>query len=231
LLSEVRDAQRAVDDANRVRDEFVAAVSQELRNPLAPMQMVLDGADHDDVRSVLRNGVEAVTRIVDDLAFIAELNAGLTLVPRRVELSRVVEAGIRRAAQTIEAREHTLDVAVADTGVRVHADLDRLANVVASLLQNAAQHSPAGSLLRIEAVRDGTHVALHVTDPGSGISKENLVDLFDPIARARRCDRRAKLGLGLFVAQRTVALHDGTLHVDSEVGRGSRFTIRLPLIA
>lgn len=255
LERELRDAQRAADDANRIRDGFISAVSQEILKPLSPMHAAIESGD--DVRTVLRRGVEQMTRIVDDLAFLAELNAGITITPRRIELSRVVEAGVRRAAAVLDSREQTLDIDVPERGLHVDADLDRIAQVIAALLDNAARHSAVGQTIRIAATRipatlmatrivvnpprapgdtpgdtlgNTPVVALTVEDFGTGIAPEHLVDLFDPYARARRGDRRGRLGLGLFVARRTLELHDGSLDVDSELGRGSRFTLSLPLV-
>ncbi|HEY5935263.1 MAG TPA: ATP-binding protein, partial [Kofleriaceae bacterium] len=223
--------------ASRAKDEFLAMLGHELRNPLAPIVTALElmrqkeaGASQE--RAIIERQVRHVIRLVDDLLDISKITRGLiTLESRVVELADVVAAAVEASAHLVEQRRHQLSVDVA-RGFRVNGDEARLIQIVLNLLSNAARYTPPGGAIFVTADRDGDSVALRVRDTGAGIGPELLPKVFDLFVQGTRSADRAEggLGLGLAIVKNLVELHSGSVTAESAgAGAGSTFTVRLPL--
>ncbi|HET8646195.1 MAG TPA: ATP-binding protein, partial [Vicinamibacteria bacterium] len=237
-----RDLDRLREEAeaaSRAKDDFLAMLSHELRNPLSPILTALQlmrlrpGAEVvERERSVIERQARNLTRLVDDLLDISRVTRGKVELARRpVELAEVVARAVETASPLLEERWHALTVSVPE-GLAVVGDEHRLAQALANLLTNAAKYTNAGGHVDVRAVREGGEVVLTVQDDGLGIAADLLPRVFDVFVQGRRALDRAQggLGLGLAIARSLVALHGGTLSAASEgPGRGSTFTIRLPL--
>jgi signal transduction histidine kinase len=234
-LAQARDAAEV---ANRAKDEFLAMLGHELRNPLAPILTALqllrlrgvDAAERE--RNVIERQVTHLVRLVDDLLDVSRITGGKIELRRRpIELSDVVAKAIETASPLLEQLRHVLRLSVPSRGLLVNGDLDRLAQVVANLLTNAAKYTEAGGEIMISAAHQKGEIVLRVRDSGIGISAETLPKVFELFVQDRQASERARggLGLGLAIVKSLVALHDGTVSAESEgVGRGATFTVRLP---
>ncbi|HEU4622528.1 MAG TPA: PAS domain S-box protein [Burkholderiaceae bacterium] len=226
----------ALHDADRAKDEFLAMLGHELRNPLAPIVtslklMELKG-QHSREQEVISRQVNHLTRLVDDLLDVSKVTRGLIeLRKSTVELSEIVARSVEIASPLIEQRHHHLEIDVAATGLRVDADAARMAQVVSNLLTNAAKFSEPGSTIQVKAWADADCVFLSVKDQGAGISKDMLERVFDPFVQDLQGKDRSKggLGLGLAIARSLVRLHGGNLVALSEgLNKGSEFLISIP---
>ncbi|HEY0715099.1 MAG TPA: ATP-binding protein, partial [Polyangia bacterium] len=230
--------RRTAEDANRAKDEFLAMLGHELRNPLAPITTALQlmrlraGNVAQNERTVIERQVAHLTRLVDDLLDVSRITRGKVEIRKQpVEMAEVVAKAIEMASPLLERRQHHLDVQVASEGLMVGADLTRLAQVVANLLTNAAKYTDPGGRIVIRAGGDTEQVWLSVRDNGIGIDAAVLPHVFDLFMQERQSIDRSQggLGLGLAIVRSLVALHGGTASVHSGgKGRGSEFTIRLP---
>jgi PAS domain S-box-containing protein len=236
-----RERQReAVEAADRRKDEFLALLGHELRNPLAPILtalqlMSLRGAGGERERAVIERQVVHMVQLVDDLLDISRIMRGkIELKREHVELSSVLARAIEMASPLYEQRGHHLTLHIPRTGLAVHADPMRLAQVFANLLTNAAKYTDPGGHVELRAGRDGERVCVRVRDDGIGIAGEVIARIFDPFVQAERRTDRAQggLGLGLPLVRSLLALHGGVVGVRSEgVGRGSEFIVHLPALA
>jgi signal transduction histidine kinase len=232
------DLRRMAEEANRAKDEFLAILGHELRNPLSPMLtalhlMRLRGNDRTEKeRTILERQVGHLTRLVDDLMDVSRITRGkIKLKKQRCELSEIVARGIEMASPLIEQRQHHLSVDVPRTGLAVQVDQVRLAQVVSNLLTNAAKYTDPGGQIAVSGRRDFGEVALVVRDTGVGITAEMLPRVFDLFAQERQSSDRTHggLGLGLTIVRSLVALHGGSVVATSPGhNRGSEFTVRLP---
>lgn len=238
-ITEQKRAEDAVREAARRKDEFLALLGHELRNPLAPILtalevMRLSGAGHfSREREVIERQVRHMMRLVEDLLDLARIARGsITLRREPTELRSAVERGVEMSSPLFEERGHRLEIDV-PPGIGVHVDRVRFAQVVSNLLTNAAKFTPAGGSVRVGARLEGAEVVLEVEDTGIGIEPSDLDSLFQPFVQlAHRDDRGGGLGLGLALVRDLVQLHQGTVAAKSEGrGRGSRFTIRMPAAA
>ncbi len=239
-VTALANARRAAEDANRVKDEFLAMLGHELRNPLAPILTALQllrlrGVQAGDrERVVIERQVRHLVGLVDDLLDVSRITRGKIRLNRKpIQLSDAVAKGIELASPLLEQHQHDLIVAVPTDGLGVRADPERLAQVISNLLTNAAKYTPSGGQIRVSAVRDGDEVVLHVRDTGIGITEEMLPRIFDLFAQDRQAIDRAQggLGLGLAIVRSLVALHEGSVTVHSDGrGCGSEFIVRLPHI-
>jgi signal transduction histidine kinase/ActR/RegA family two-component response regulator len=236
-LAELRDAV----EISRHKDDFLAMLAHELRNPLAPilsaMQVIRRHRDNEDVvqraREVVERQVRHQARLLDDLLDVSRITRGrIRLRKAPVDMCSAVSAAVEATRPLIDSRSHTLTVALPDTALPVAADPTRLTQIVTNLLDNAAKYTNPGGQIDVAAEGDGGHVVLRVRDTGIGIPLDmqgRIFDLFTqvdaPIARSL-----GGLGLGLALVRRLTELHDGTVTVASEgPGRGSEFTVRLPV--
>jgi signal transduction histidine kinase/ActR/RegA family two-component response regulator len=224
--------------ADRRKDEFLAMLGHELRNPLAPIATAVElmklreGTRSEVELAVIERQVGHLSRLVGDLLDVARIAQGKIELNRHVlEVAQIVDTAVEMASPLFEARRHQVKVTVPRTGLAVDADAGRLAQVLANLLTNAAKFTPPGGHLAVTATLDGAEAVLVVEDDGMGIAAELLPRVFDLFVQNARPLNRAEggLGLGLALARNLVALHGGTIAAHSDgAGRGSRFTVRLP---
>jgi signal transduction histidine kinase/ActR/RegA family two-component response regulator len=233
LLSELRDA-------NRRKDEFLAMLGHELRNPLAPIRTAVEllrlrGAPEiERERASIERQVNHLVQLVDDLLDVSRITRGkLQLRRERFELATAVAQAIEMASPLLEEREHMLHVEIPRTGLALDADRSRVAQIVANLLTNAAKYTDPSGTVEIVGKRERQWAIIEVRDTGRGVSAEMLPHVFNLFVQERQnLDRAAGgLGLGLAIVRNLVEMQGGQVAVESEVGRGSTFTVRLPLAA
>ncbi len=236
-LERERAARAEAEAANRAKDEFLAMLGHELRNPLAPIQTALElmrmhGAGEERERAVIERQLAYVVRLVDDLLDVSRITRGKIRLKRaRVELGKVVQKAIEMASPLIEQRRHSLRVVVRRRGLLVEGDEDRLAQVAANLLTNAAKYTDTGGAIVVEGTREGGEVVLRVRDNGIGLGPELVPRLFDLFQQGPLPPERGQggLGLGLAIVRSLVELHGGRVDARSDgPGQGSEFTVRLP---
>ena len=231
----------ALADLHRRKDEFLAMLSHELRNPLSPILnavhlLRLQGNENliqQEARGIIERQVGQLSHLVDDLMEVARFTTGKIKLHRmRVDMRGVVERAVESARPLIDRRKHALTVDLPDEPIWLNADPSRLEQVVVNLLNNAAKYTDEGGRIRLTARNDGRAMVLTVRDTGIGIDLEHFPDVFDLFTQADRSLDRSQggLGIGLSLVQRLVELHRGTVGVRSEgLGRGTEFTVRLPL--
>ncbi len=237
-VTELARARADAEGANRAKDEFLAILGHELRNPLAPIDTALQlmklkgGADRE--RTIISRQVKHLTRLVDDLLDVSRLTSGkIALKRERIDLGDVIAKAIEMTSPLIEQRGHELTVDVAGDGLVVDGDPTRLAQVLANILTNSAKYTDGAGHIAVVAKREGEHVVVAVVDDGIGIPAEMLPRVFDVFVQERQgLDRSlGGLGLGLSIVRSLVELHGGTVTAESEgPRRGSRFTVRLPAV-
>ena len=227
--------------ANLRKDEFLAMLAHELRNPLAPIStaaQILKLPNHDPKRSanasdVIARQVRHMVELVDDLLDVSRVTRGLIELEREpVELKAVLHSAIEQARPLIEKKGHTLATRLGAANVSVLGDRKRLVQVMANLLNNAAKYTPAGGEILVCAEAMADAVRLSVIDNGIGIEASLLPEVFELFTQARRTPDRAQggLGLGLALVRSMVGLHGGRVLAASEgPGRGSRFDVILPV--
>jgi PAS domain S-box-containing protein len=228
-------------EADRRKTEFLATLAHELRNPLAPIRsglgvMRLAGDNPSalaKVRDMMDRQVSYMVRLIDDLLDVARISGGkMDLKKERVDLKHVLSGAVETSLPLIEAAQHQLEVDIPDDPLPIIADLTRIAQVVANLLNNAAKYTPAGGHIRLSARREGSGAVITVTDSGVGIPEESLATVFDMFSQVgRNLDRsQGGLGIGLSLVRRLVEMHGGTVvAMSAGAGKGSTFTVRLPL--
>ena len=236
-ISDRKRAEDALRETARRKDEFIAMLSHELRNPLAPIRTGLDllrvaqGPDAvRHVREVMERQVAQLTRLVDDLLDVSRISSGkIELRREAVDLGAALASAVETSRLAIEAAHHTLEVQLPPERLFVHADFVRLTQVVANLLNNAAKYTDAGGKIVLEAWRERAEALITVRDNGIGISAELLPRVFDMFAQADRARSGAGLGVGLTLVKRLVELHGGRVEAASAgLGKGATFTVRLP---
>nr|WP_267874168.1 PAS domain S-box protein [Telluria aromaticivorans] len=230
----------------RRKDEFLAMLAHELRNPLAPISnaaQLLSMAAHDPQRvrqssEVIIRQVRHMTSLVDDLLDVSRVKRGLVQLEReRVDIKSVVASAVEQARPLVEARRHALDLHVDAAGGWVHGDRIRLVQVIANLLNNAAKYTAQGGRIALSVVPAGDAgqdaVAISVRDNGIGIDRTVLPHVFELFTQAERTPDRSQggLGLGLALVHSLVQLHGGRVEAHSEgLGMGSTFTVTLPTV-
>ncbi len=224
------------DSVRRAKDEFLALLGHELRNPLTPITTALDlmrqkKGDHERERIVIERQVEHLRRLVDDLLDVSRITRGKVVLKKAsVETAEFVAKAIELASPLLEERQHHLMVDVAATGLLILGDCPRLAQAIANLLTNAAQYTPRGGHISLVATAQEDEVVICVNDDGTGIDDVILPHVFDmfvqegqPLARSQ-----GGLGLGLALVRSIVALHGGRVVASSAgKGRGSQFVVHL----
>jgi len=240
-VTELARARRDAEVANVAKDEFLAMLGHELRNPLSPILIALElirmrrlpGAERE--LAIIERQAQHLVRLVDDLLDVARIARGkFELRPERVELSRLVALAAEATAPLMAERGHRLTVEVPAQGLPLNGDPIRLTQVVGNLLTNAAKYTNKGGRIRVRAGVEGGDAVLRVEDNGIGIAPDMRPRLFDRFVQERQAlDRsRGGLGLGLAIVKDIVALHGGSVSVASGgVGQGSVFEVRLPLAA
>jgi len=238
--SELRErehlARRAAEAANRAKDEFLAMLGHELRNPLSPILtalqlMKLRGGGLERERTVIERQVGHLTRLVDDLLDVSRIARGkVELKKALVEVADVVVKAIELATPLLDQRTHALDVDV-PRRLWVRGDAIRLSQVVSNLLTNAAKYTPPGGRITVRATEEGGEIVIRVRDTGIGIAPNVLPLVFDLFVQERQAIDRSQggLGLGLTIVRNLVEGHGGTVSAHSDgPGTGSEFVVRLP---
>ncbi len=233
---------RELVQADRHKDEFLATLAHELRNPLAPLRNALDIIRHAPadfrlapVHEMMGRQVDQLVRLVDDLLDVSRITSGkIALQMETLALSDVLSTAVETARPLIESGRHQLQLDLGKEPVRVHGDALRIAQIVTNLLNNAAKFTDAGGRIQMSLRREDAQAVIRVRDNGVGIAppmRERVFDLFTQISRGPR-QTHGGLGIGLSLARSLTRLHNGSIEVHSEgVGRGSEFVLRLPAIA
>jgi signal transduction histidine kinase len=239
LYDQLFESEKALRAADRRKDEFLAMLSHELRNPLSPILtalqlMELRGQARTREYDIIERQVRHMARLVDDLLDVSRITGGKVVLKREtVELSTIIARAIEMASPMLEQRSHTLTVAAARTGLLVHADPGRLAQVFGNLLTNAAKYTEPGGSISVRALRRGEELVVSVKDNGMGIGPDLLPQIFEVFVQGARTLDRAQggLGLGLHLTRTLVKLHDGSVTAHSEGhGAGSEFVVVLPAV-
>ncbi len=238
-----KEANRALQAADRRKDEFLATLAHELRNPLAAIRnaaAILTAMESSNpearwVPEVIDRQLEQMSRLLEDLLDVSRIaHDKLALRRQRVELSAVVHDAIETCGPHLDAGKHALAVALPAEPIVLHADPVRLEQIFSNLISNAAKYTPPGGHIRVTGERRGDEVAICVKDDGVGISPEMLPRLFEIFSQGERALERSQggLGVGLSLVRGLLGLHGGRVEAKSEgLGKGSEFTVHLPLIA
>jgi PAS domain S-box-containing protein len=240
LEAELASRVRELAEADRRKDEFLAILAHELRNPLAPIRNGLlllqrdpDPARRNEVLPLMERQLGHIVRLVGDLIDVSRVTRGeLQLRRQPTELATVIAHAVETCRPVIDRRGHQLSVTLPDEPVWLDADLTRLAQVFANLLHNAAKYTEPGGRIRLAARREGSDAVVVVRDTGIGISQDMLGRIFDLFSQADRSPERSGggLGIGLSLVRRLVELHGGSVRAASDgPGRGSEFEVRLPI--
>lgn len=238
----LRESEAKLREADRRKDEFLATLSHELRNPLAPIRQAVQVARlHEPMQEQLRRCLAVIERqsghmalLLDDLLDVSRITRGqLSLRKEQVELARVLDSAIEAARPLIEARGHTLSLDVSASPVRIEGDALRLSQVVTNLLTNAAKYTDKGGRIELSARGEQGQLLLSVRDSGIGIEAEMLPRVFEMFSQSKSALDRAQggLGIGLALVKGVVELHGGTIEARSAgSGRGSEFLVTLPQV-
>ncbi|MEO8754992.1 MAG: ATP-binding protein, partial [Casimicrobiaceae bacterium] len=239
-IEERQRAEAALYEMDRRKDEFLATLAHELRNPLAPIRhaaIISAAADATEAQKrwsheVINRQARHMSLLLDDLLDISRITRGtLELRTERVELASIVDAAVETARPAIDGKRHNLTVDLPPDPVFFAADPLRLAQVLTNLLTNAAKYSDPGGQIRLRAAGDADSVVIEVADSGIGIHEDSLTDVFEMFSQVKSNKDRSEggLGIGLALTKGLVELHGGTIVARSAgVGLGSEFTIQLP---
>ncbi len=244
-LSEERLARQAEElaAADRRKDEFLAVLGHELRNPLAPLQnalelLALTGSDPmilARTRALMERQLKHLVRLVDDLLDVARIRSGkIVLELEKVQLATLIASAVELARPLIDSRRHHLRLSIPDQPVWIHADRTRLPQLLTNLLNNAAKYSEEGGLITITVAVAADSAEVRVADTGIGMTSAALADVFELFAQAAGPEHAVQggLGVGLSLARSIAELHGGSLIAHSDgPGKGSEFLLRLPIAA
>ncbi len=240
-VTDRREAEEALLEADRRKDEFLAVLAHELRSPLAPILtaariLQMKGPPDPQLQkpreTIVRQTLQ-LSKLVDDLLDVGRITAGkLSLDKRRVELNDIVKQAVETCAPVIERRRHTLKVGFSEAPVYLDVDAARMVQVVGNLLNNAAKYMQEGGRIHVTAFADGGTAVIRVRDEGVGIPPEMLGRIFQRFIQLGSSGHRAEggLGIGLSLVKALVDLHGGSVDARSDgIGTGSEFTVRLPM--
>ncbi len=234
-----RAIREQLSEADRRKDEFLATLAHELRNPLAPIRTGLAIMKRDPAgptaaraREIMERQLSHMVRLIDDLLDVSRITLGrLQLKKENVTLSTIIESALEASRPAIEAGQHTLRVSLPEREVWMYADPTRLSQTTSNLLNNAAKYTPDHGTIELIAVHTNSGVAISIKDNGLGIPPEMKELVFQLFGQVNRTLDRAQggLGIGLALVRNLVELHGGTVHAESEgPGKGSTFTVSLP---
>lgn len=241
-MTERKHAEDALKAADRRKDEFLAMLAHELRNPLAPIRnaieiLLMKGPPDPDVRSheeVIDRQIRHMTRLLDDLLDVSRISYNkLELRRERIELAASMSSAVETSRPLIDAGRHRLTVSMPDEPVHLYADPVRLTQVFSNLLSNAAKYTEPGGHIEVHAERCGDEVHVSVIDDGIGIAPETMAQIFAMFARGAGSLERSKggLGVGLSLTRGLVNLHGGSIEAHSGgPGQGSEFLVKLPIV-
>ena len=241
LQRKAREQAEVLVDLDRRKDEFLAMLSHELRNPLAPISNALlllrlqknEDPIQQQARGVIERQVAQLKHLIDDLLEVSRISTGrVHLRQERVALGGIVERAVESAQALIAQHRHELTVSLPPQPIWLHADAARLEQVVVNILTNAAKYTDDGGRIAMSLRQEGDAAVLRVRDTGVGISAELLPHIFDLFTQGERSLDRSQggLGIGLCLVQRLVELHGGTVSAKSVLGQGSEFVVRLPAV-
>jgi len=242
-ITERKHAETALLEADRRKDEFLAMLAHELRNPLAPIRHAVEVLKADGVddasqhwaRGVIERQTRHITRLVDDLLDVSRITQGkIALRLERVSVAAVLEGAVEATRPIAETRRQSLAMVAPPAPLHVEGDPTRLVQIVSNLLNNACKFTDEVGRITVTATREGAEAVIRVRDDGIGIPPEMLSRVFELFTQADRSLDRSQggLGIGLTLVRLLVGLHGGTVEAHSDgVGRGSEFVVRLPLAA
>ncbi len=241
LERRLKEQTEALADLHRRKDEFLAMLSHELRNPLAPISNAVlllrlhtnENPLQQKALTIIERQLTQLTRLVDDLMEVSRITTGrIQLQRKRVALSGILENGVETARTLIGKRRHELTVSLPPQPIWVYVDASRLEQVVVNLLTNAAKYTDEGGHIWLTVDEDGEDCILKVRDTGVGIAAELVPRIFDLFTQAERSLDRSQggLGIGLALVQRLVEMHGGSVSARSVLGEGSEFVVRLPRV-
>ncbi|CAN5251586.1 hypothetical protein BH10PLA2_BH10PLA2_33190 [soil metagenome] len=229
-----------IQEADRHKNEFLAMLAHELRNPLAPIKnaaevMRMPNLQPQDLvwaRNLIERQVTHLVRLVDDLLDVSRITRGkIRLETRPENVADIVSSAIETSRPLIEAHKHLLTVSLPGRPMRIVADATRMAQVLANLLTNAAKYTPDGGKIVLAVTRENDLAVIRIRDSGEGIPREMLARIFDMFAQVDQSLARSQggLGVGLTLVRRLVEMHDGSVQAHSEgLGKGSEFVVRIP---
>lgn len=238
-IHEQRMVRERLNSEAKRKDEFIATLAHELRNPLAPLRTGLEiirrdprGAAAEKAREMMDRQLAHMVRLIEDLLDISRISLGrLELRMEKVPLLAVIESALESSRPAIDAAQHELSVRLPKAELFVNGDSARLSQVIGNLLVNAAKYTPLGGHIAIEATARDKQVSIKVIDSGVGIPQNKLIDIFEMFSQVQSpLDRtQGGLGIGLALVRRLVQLHGGVVYAESPgLGMGSTFTVRLP---
>ena len=241
-VTQRKQAEIALKDADRRKDEFLAMLSHELRNPLASITTATrllniqqnDNRIQHEACTTIDRQVRQLTRLIDDLMEVSRISTGkVYLQQERVVLNAVVENAVETVRPLLNQRRHELALALSKEPIWLDADAARLEQVVVNLLINAAKYTNEGGKIWLTVQQEGDQCVLRVRDTGVGIAPELLPHVFDPFTQAEQAIDRSQggLGIGLTLVQRIVKMHRGRVEVYSKLRQGSEFVVHLPVMA
>ncbi len=241
LEKQLTEQTTELSDLHRRKDEFLAMLSHELRNPLAPISNAVhllrlqkgENSIQQQARCIIERQVAQLSHLVDDLLEISRITTGrVQLRQERVAVSGIIECAVESARPLIEQFKHELTVSLPPQSIWLYADAARLEQVVVNLLNNAAKYTDEGGHIWLSVEQEDHVCVLRVRDTGIGIAPELLPRIFDLFTQAGRSLARSQggLGVGLCLVHRLVEMHGGTVMAYSALGHGSEFVVRLPIV-
>jgi PAS domain S-box-containing protein len=241
-VTERKQAEQVLHDANRAKDEFLATLAHELRNPLAPIRTGLDilkrdggnGPASQRARATMERQLMHMVRLIDDLLDISRINSGkIRIETARISLQSAIETAVEISRPAIEARGHRLVMDMPERDIELMADSTRLAQALGNLLNNAAKYTPSGGQLRLRARQEDATAVLEISDNGVGIPADMLHKVFLLFTQVGRTldHSQGGLGIGLYLVRSLIELHGGSVSASSPgPGQGSTFTVRIPCL-
>jgi PAS domain S-box-containing protein len=242
LEDDLRRVAEELSDADRRKNEFLAMLAHELRNPLAPISNAVralslgrrDETAVDSASEMLERQVGQIIRLVDDLLDVSRISRGkIALRTERIELSRIINQAVEATRALYRSMNQDLTLTLPSEPVYLNADPTRLAQVIGNLLNNACKFTDAGGRISLAVEREGAQVAIRVTDNGVGIAAEHLAGIFEMFTQVESSLERSHsgLGIGLTLVKTLVEMHGGTVEAHSAgPGHGSEFVVRLPTL-
>jgi PAS domain S-box-containing protein len=241
-VTERRRAEQALREADRRKDDFLAILSHELRNPLAPIRLAVGmlqkigppDPELRELRDIIERQTSQLARLLDDLLDVSRIASGkIVLRKERVSLGLAVTSAVESVRPLIDSQRHELSVKLASNPLYVEGDLARLAQVFVNLLNNAAKYTEKGGRIWLSVEREGSDAIVRVRDTGIGIPADQLTHIFEIFVQVDKSLERTRggLGVGLSLVQRLIELHGGSIEAHSEgAGAGSEFIVRLPAL-
>jgi CheY-like chemotaxis protein len=240
-ISERKEGEILLQQSNRAKDEFLATLAHELRNPLAPLRTGLQilkkpsapAQVHKRTLDTMDRQLTHMVRLIDDLLDISRINSGkIRLEMRRTSLRAALQTALELARPSMDAAGHALHVELPEPDIELQGDDTRLAQTFGNLLNNAAKYTPPGGQIRLRTWREGDDACIEVQDNGIGIPPDMLDKVFSLFAQVDPGDKTTSgLGIGLFLVRGLVQMHGGSVTADSRgPGLGSTFLVRLPCL-